>query len=320
MTTMLKDSLQFLSDGDAAARLDHADLVTAIENAFRLDRESYIMPQRMILSQGLQTVLVMPCFAKDIFGVKIVTMTQEPGYGPRVLKANYSVYDAKTGEALLTMEADALTDLRTAATSAVATRLMARADATVLGVFGTGRQASAHVSVLLSVCNFREVLVCGSSPERSKRFAAAWSEAFKVPVRAVDASTCASESDVVCTCTTSATPLFDGKLLLAGTHINAVGAFRPNTREVDDETILRSRLAVDSYEGAPMEAGDILIPQRNQVIGPDHIIADLHDSLSGKTIIRRESSDITLFKSVGCALEDLAAARLLLETRAVAEG
>ena len=320
MTTMLKDSLQFLSDGDAAARLDPVDLVAAIEHAFRLDRESYIMPQRMILSQGLHTVLVMPCFAKDVFGIKIVTMTQEPGYGPKVLKANYSVYDAKTGGALLSMEADVLTDLRTAATSAVATRLMARADAKVLGVFGTGRQASAHVSVLLSVCNFLEVLVCGSSPERSKRFAAAWSEKFNLPVRAVDASTCASESDVVCTCTTSATPLFDGKLLRAGTHVNAVGAFRPNTREVDDETILRSRLAVDSYEGAPMEAGDILIPQQNQIIGPDHIIADLHDSLCGKKIVRRESSDITVFKSVGCALEDLAAARLLLEPRAVPEG
>jgi ornithine cyclodeaminase/alanine dehydrogenase-like protein (mu-crystallin family) len=320
MTTMLKDSLQFLSDGDAAARLDPVDLVNAIEHAFRLDRASYTMPQRMILSQGLHTVLVMPCFAKDIFGIKIVTMTQEPGYGPKVLKANYSVYDAKTGGALLTMEADALTDLRTAATSAVATRLMARAEAKVLGVFGTGRQASAHVSVLLSVCNFHEVLVCGSSPERSKRFAAAWSEEFNVPVRAVDASTCASESDVVCTCTTSAKPLFDGKLLRAGTHINAVGAFRPNTREVDDETMLRSRLAVDSYEGAPMEAGDILIPQQNRIIGPDHIIADLHDSLCGKKIVRRESSDITVFKSVGCALEDLAAARLLLEPRAVPEG
>jgi ornithine cyclodeaminase len=319
MATTLKGSLQFLSDGDAAVRLDHLDLVTAIENAFRLDRASYTMPQRMILSQGLQTVLVMPCFAKDIFGMKIVTMAQEPGYGPRVLKANYSVYDAKTGEALITMEADVLTDLRTAATSAVATRLMARADSRVLGVFGTGRQAKAHVAVLLSVCNFREVLVCGSSPERSRSFASAWSEEFNVPVRAVDASTCASETDVICTCTTSVTPLFDGKLLRPGTHVNAVGAFRPNTREVDDATMLRSRLAVDSYEGAPMEAGDILIPQRNRIIGPDHIIADLHDGLSGK-IIRRESSDITLFKSVGCALEDLAAARLLLEARTVPEG
>jgi alanine dehydrogenase len=85
------------------------------------------------------------------------------------------------------------------------------------------------------------------------------------------------------------------------------------------ETMLRSRLAVDSYQGAPKEAGDILIPQRNRIIGPDHIIADLHDGLSGK-IIRREPSDVTLFKSVGCALEDLAAARLLLEARTVPEG
>jgi ornithine cyclodeaminase len=99
--------------------------------------------------------------------------------------------------------------------------------------------------------------------------------------------------------------------------VNAVGAFRPDTRELDDEAILRSRLVVDSYEGAPVEAGDILIPQRNQTIGPEHILADLHDALSGKKVIRTNASDITLFKSVGCALEDLAAARMMLDARAM---
>jgi ornithine cyclodeaminase/alanine dehydrogenase-like protein (mu-crystallin family) len=312
VTTMLKDSLQYLRDEDATSQLNNLDLIKAIEDAFKLNRDSYVMPQRMILSQGAQTVLVMPCFAEDIFGIKIVTMSREPGHGPRVLKANYTVYDGKTGEALLAMEADVLTDLRTAATSAVATKLMARTNCNVLGVFGTGRQAVAHLSVMLSARPFTEVLICGSSPERSRTFAAMASERFNLEVRSVDAATCASESDVLCTCTTSATPLFDGKLLRPGVHVNAVGAFRPDTREVDDETILRSRLVVDFYEGAPVEAGDILIPQANHVIGPEHILADLHEGLSGKKEIRRNDSDITLFKSVGCALEDLAAARLLL--------
>jgi alanine dehydrogenase len=312
--TITRDSLQFLRDDDVAIRLNHKVLIQAIKDAFQRDHHSYIMPRRMILSQGSQTILIMPCFAQDVFGVKIVTMTQQPGYGPRVLKANYTVYSGKTGEALLAMEADVLTDLRTAATSAVATQMMARDDSTVLGIFGTGRQAWAHLSVMLPVRGFTEVLVCGSSQERSEVFAKAAVEKFKVAVRPVDAAICAAESHVLCTCTTSAKPLFDGHLLQPGIHINAVGAFRPDTREVDDETMVRSRLVVDSYEGAPVEAGDILIPQGNQSISPDHVVADLHEALSGKKIIRRCPSDITLFKSVGCALEDLAAARLLLDT------
>jgi ornithine cyclodeaminase len=164
------------------------------------------------------------------------------------------------------------------------------------------------------VREFNEVLVCGSSLERGEVFARAAAEKFNVIVRAVDAATCAAESQVLCTCTTSAMPLFDGHLLQPGVHINAVGAFRPDTREVDDETMMRARLVVDSYEGAPVEAGDILIPQGNQSIGADHVLADLHEALAGKKLIRRDALDITLFKSVGCALEDLAAARLLLDT------
>jgi ornithine cyclodeaminase/alanine dehydrogenase-like protein (mu-crystallin family) len=315
MQTTLRDSLQFLRDDHVAMHLNHRALIQAIGDAFRLDRDAYVMPRRMILSQGSQTILVMPCFAEDVFGVKIVTMTQQAGYGPRVLKANYTVYSGKTGEALLAMEADALTDLRTAATSAVATQLMARPDSSVLGLFGTGRQAWAHLSVMLPVRGFTEVLVCGSSQERSEVFARAAAEKFNIFVRPVGAAVCAAESHVLCTCTTTATPLFDGSLLQPGIHVNAVGAFRPDTREVDDETMVRSRLVVDSYEGAPVEAGDILIPQANQSIGADHVLADLHEALSGKKVIRRDASDITLFKSVGCALEDLAAARLLLDTR-----
>jgi ornithine cyclodeaminase/alanine dehydrogenase-like protein (mu-crystallin family) len=309
-----KDSLQFLRDDEAAARLN-IDLVTnAIDDAFRLDRHSYVMPQRLILPQGDRTVLVMPCFAKNIFGVKIVTMKREPGRGYRVLKANYTLYDGKSGQALLFMEADALTDLRTAATSAVATRLMARPRPSVLGIFGTGRQAKAHLTVLCQMFQFREVLVCGSSPERTAAFIQTTASSFAVALRAVNPSTCAAESEVLCTCTTSTTPLFDGKLIQPGCHINAVGAFRPDTRELDDETIRRSRLVVDTYEGSPVEAGEILIPQQSGKIGKNHILADLHEALSKKVVIRRSDADITLFKSVGCALEDLAAARLLLDS------
>jgi ornithine cyclodeaminase/alanine dehydrogenase-like protein (mu-crystallin family) len=309
-----KDSLPFLRDDEAAARLDIALLTQAIDDAFRLDRYSYVMPQRMILPQGEHTVLVMPCFSEDVFGVKIVTMKRELGRGHRVLKANYTLYDGKSGVALLFTEADALTDLRTAATSAVATRALANPRAGVLGIFGTGRQAKAHLTVLCQLFPFREVLVCGSSPERSGAFVKAHAATFSVSLKAVDELTCAREAEVLCTCTTSTTPVFDGRYLRAGCHINAVGSFRPDMREVDDETVQRARVVVDTYEGSPVEAGDLLIPQQNRVIGMDHVVADLHETLAEKRVVRRDAQDITLFKSVGCALEDLAAARLLLDS------
>ncbi len=118
------------------------------------------------------------------------------------------------------------------------------------------------------------------------------------------------ESDVLCTCTTANEPLFDGRLLRPGTHLNLVGTFQDRTREVDDETVKRARVVVDTYEGAMAEAGDLLIPLRNGVIARDHILADLHELASGRKTGRTAPDDITLFKSVGCALEDLVTAML----------
>jgi ornithine cyclodeaminase/alanine dehydrogenase-like protein (mu-crystallin family) len=307
-----QDSLPFLRDDEVAARLDTPLLTKAIDDAFRLNRYSYVMPQRMILPQGEHTVLVMPCFAENIFGVKIVTMMRTSGGGHRVLKANYTLYDGKTGDALVFAEADALTDLRTAATSAVATRALANPGAAVLGIFGTGRQAKAHLTVLCRLFPFREVLICGSSRERGEAFVKKNAASVAAPLRAVDQLTCARQSDILCTCTTSTTPVFDGKELRPGCHVNAVGSFRPDMRELDDETMRRARVVVDTYEGAPIEAGDILIPQQSRAISMDHVVADLHEALSGKVAVRRDSQDVTVFKSVGCALEDLAAARLLV--------
>jgi ornithine cyclodeaminase/alanine dehydrogenase-like protein (mu-crystallin family) len=130
-------------------------------------------------------------------------------------------------------------------------------------------------------------------------------------IEAVDAETCARESDVLCTCTTSGVPLFDGWWVRPGTHLNLVGAFQPETREVDDETVKRARVVVDTYDGALAEAGDLLIPLKNGAIHRDHVVADLHEIASGKKQGRTSHEDITLFKSVGCALEDLVTAQLI---------
>jgi len=118
---------------------------------------------------------------------------------------------------------------------------------------------------------------------------------------------------VICTCTSSGVPIFDGKLVREGTHLNLIGAFQPECREVDDALMVRSRIVVDSYEAALSEAGDLLIPLGRGIFTPDHIIADLHEIVSGKVVGRKDSRDITVFKSVGFALEDLVVAALLYE-------
>ena len=193
----------------------------------------------------------------------------------------------------------------------VAGTLLARPDARVLGIFGTGRQARAHITAMFHARTFERVLICGSTPERSRALVESFSATLHCPIQAADADSCAAESDVICTCTTSTSPLFDGRVLRPGTHLNLVGAFRSDTREVDDETARRSRIVVDTYEGCLKEAGDIMIPQSNGTIGTEHIVADLHEALAGIRQVRRSPQEITLFKSVGCALEDLVAARLL---------
>jgi ornithine cyclodeaminase/alanine dehydrogenase-like protein (mu-crystallin family) len=272
------------------------------------------MPVRTQLTIGPSILLLMPCHDSGLqaAGVKIVTVNPLSG-----VNATYALLDPDSGKTLAVMEANYLTDLRTAATSAVATDLLARPKAETLGIFGSGRQAKIHFSVLPYVRRFRRFLVCGSSRADLAAFCNALKQEQGIDVEPVNAEACAREADVLCTCTTSSEPLFDGNLLRPGTHLNLVGAFQPHAREVDSKTVRRARVVVDTYEGALAEAGDLLIPLRDGVITRDHILADLHEIASGKKQVRNSGEDITLFKSVGCALEDLVTANLVWQSQAV---
>jgi ornithine cyclodeaminase len=238
------------------------------------------------------------------------------GHGPLAagrVQATYLLLDPETAQPRLSIAANYLTDLRTAATTAVATKFLARSDVSTLGIFGTGRLARTHLAVLPPVLNFQRVLVCGRDSARSVEFASqASSEVPGIEITPVNAQICASESDVLCTCTSSPTPLFDGHDVRPGTHINLIGAFRPQTREADTHTIQRSRVVVDTYGSAFSEVGELLIPLQEGAITRDHVAADLHELVCGTKQGRRSTEEVTVFKSVGCALEDLVAAELLL--------
>lgn len=314
--------MRYFTEEQVRELIDVDEVISEIKAAFARDFSATVrMPPRTSLPLADGAVLLtMPCYdsALSAAGVKIVSVSQLAG-----VNAAYELVDPQKGLALARMEANYLTDIRTAATSAVATDLLARADAETLGIFGSGRQAVAHLTLLPRVRRFRQILVCGSGRSDTSAFCALIKPERitrpEVEIRAVDAEACARESDVICTCTTSPTPLFDGGWLRPGTHLNLVGAFQPHTREVDDETVRRARLFVDTYEGALAEAGDLLVPMRNASITRQHILGDLHEIASGKKPARKSREDITLFKSVGCALEDLVTARLIYE-RSQAQG
>ena len=322
-----------LTEADVRRLLHPAELCSALEAAFRDRYPSICLPPRTHVELAHGIFLAMSCYdgAAGTLGMKLVLVRDRdqirdqdvsgPNHNSALaegrIQATYLLLDPETAQPRLTIAANYLTDLRTAATSAVATKFLARSDASTLGIFGTGRLALAHLAVLPLARNFDRVLVCGRNSARSAAFVRKISAQLPdLTITAVDARTCAAQSDVICTCTSNSAPLFDGHDLRPGTHLNLVGAFRPQTREVDTHTIKRSRIVVDTYTTAA-EVGELLIPLQEGVIARDHVVADLHELITGKKQGRHSPEDITAFKSVGCALEDLVAAELLLEEKKV---
>jgi ornithine cyclodeaminase len=302
------------TDTELESLLDTRELIAGIRSAFADGFANVRMPQRLQLELEDGTLLVMPCgiSAVAFCGVKIVMVSRHARPGGRV-KASYLLLNSDSGETVAFFDANHLTDMRTAATTAVATDTLARPDANTLGIFGTGRQAAAHVAVLPLVRRFQQILVTGTTLEKAHSFAERMRALHGLNVTAKDAAICANTSDVICTCTSSVDPLFAGELIRPGTHLNLIGTFQAQTREVDALTIQRARVFVDTYDGAFAEAGDILMPLRSGEIHREHVLGDLHELLSTKRTGRTCPEDITVFKSVGCGLEDLVAAKLVVQ-------
>jgi ornithine cyclodeaminase/alanine dehydrogenase-like protein (mu-crystallin family) len=311
-------SLISLSEDEVRRSLDLSLLVPALESAFRDRFSSVTLTPRVHIQLPHGIFLVMTC-ADPIgraLGTKFVLVRNNPSIAEERVQATYVLLDVESAQPRLCLSANYLTDVRTAATSALATKFLARENSATLGIFGTGRVARAHLEIFLREYDFQRVLVCGRDPGRTAAFVREASRQRTIPIQSAAARACASESDVLCACTTSADPLFDGSDLRPGTHINLTGAFQPHTREADTHTIRRSRLVVDTYDAALSDAGDILIPIKEGAVSPGHIAADLHELVSKKEKGRQSPEEITVFKSVGCALEDLVAAELLLSARA----
>jgi ornithine cyclodeaminase/alanine dehydrogenase-like protein (mu-crystallin family) len=284
--------------------------IDALEAAFGADRLPEA-PLRTHVDTRAGSILLMPAFGETGVGVKLVTLTpRNPGRGLPFIHAVYALFDAETQALVAAFDGAALTAARTAAVSGLATRHLARADASRLAIFGAGVQARSHLQAMLAVRPVDDVVIVSRTPERATSLAREASEdGVKASVGAADA---VADRDLVCTCTTSDTPVLDGTSLMPGTHVNAVGAYRPDIRELDTEAVRRSRVVVETREAAMEEAGDLVIPMKEGAIDEAHIVADLSEVVRG-TSVRQSDDDVTLFKSVGIAFEDLIVARAAVD-------
>ncbi|HEV8310618.1 MAG TPA: ornithine cyclodeaminase family protein [Methylomirabilota bacterium] len=314
-----------LTRADLEALLEVEGVIAAVEEAFRQHARKAIrlLPRQGLGLEGRDVLLLMPCAlpALAALGTKTVTVCFEnPRRGLPTVLASYLLHDPATGEPLAFMEAGYLTGMRTGAASAAAAKRLARPDSRVVACFGAGTQAAFQLRCLKAVLPIERVEVVSRSDATVRAFAERMGPALGVPVGpAATRAAALAVADVVVTATTSPMPVFDGRDLRPGTHVDAVGAFQPTTRELDTEAIRRARVFVDTYEGAWLEAGDVLLPIQEGAITRAHVLGELADLVTGSRPGRLGPSDITCFKSVGFAAEDAATARLAYD-RARAAG
>lgn len=309
--------IPFLDRGAVDAALDYPTLIAALRDAFAA--ATVETPVRAGHEVGTPErpgrLLVMPAWRRgEALGVKLVNVfprNAERGRG--AVHAVYILFDGATGAPRALIDGEALTNRRTAAASALASTYLSRPDSGVLALVGTGHLAPALARGHAAVRPIRRVLVWGRSNVRAEALAARLRDAGLAAEPAPDLAAAVAQADIVSCATVSTEPLVLGRWVRPGTHVDLVGAFTPQMRESDDALIQAARVYVDTYAGALSEAGDLTRPIAAGVWSPDRVCADLYQLCSGDRAGRAADDEITVFKSVGAAIEDLTAAELLID-------
>lgn len=315
-----------LTQEDMQRLLSMKEALDVIERAFiELERGTAKVPLRSIIEvkKYKGTVLFMPAFLSDVgaLSTKIVSVYEEnPKYGLPTVLASILLTDPRTGQILCVMDGAYATAIRTGAASGVATKYLSRRDSKTVGIIGTGTQAKTQLWAVCQVRNVQFVKAYDIRPEAAKNLAKEMSKKLGIKIKVVDDSKKAVEdSDIVVTATTSKSPVLNGQWIRPGTHINAIGWMGPTARELDAETVKKAKLVVDSREAALAEAGDLIIPIKEGAISERHIYAELGEILTQKISARTSNEEITLWKSVGLAIQDAAIAKHAYE-RALRRG
>ena len=315
-----------LTQSEVRRLLPMRECMERMESALEtLDRGDAVNPLRhvMRLPGEMGLLGLMPGYLDEpkSLGLKVVSIfPHNEGSEYDSHQGIVLLVDPRTAVPTAVMDASEITAIRTAAVTGVATRLLARRDASDVAILGSGVQARTHLEAMRVARDIRRVRVFSPTRANRETFAEHEGRRHGIEVQACESAREAVEgADVVCAVTSSREPVVLGEWLQDGAHVNAVGASVPTAREVDTACVVRSRLFVDRRESTFNEAGDFLIAREEGAIGDDHIQAEIGEVLLGKHPGRRDESEVTLFKSLGLAVEDLAAADHVLR-RAIAEG
>lgn len=306
--------IRYISTAEVHAALPYPTLVEALKAAFAAGADTPLRSSFSVTPEG-DRLLLMPAWraGRDL-GVKLVTVfPRNPERGLASVSALYVLLDGATGHPRALIDGEALTLRRTAATSALASTYLSRPDSACLLVVGTGALAPYMAAAHCAVRDLRRVLIWGRSPERAGAMAKKLRDEG-IPAQPVaDIASGLADADIVTCATTAREPVVRGALVKPGTHVDLVGAFTPDMRECDDALVMTAEVFVDTVAGALKEAGDLVQPLASGAIVRTHVRAELADLVTARHAGRRTATEVTLFKSVGTALEDLCAARLVFE-------
>jgi ornithine cyclodeaminase/alanine dehydrogenase-like protein (mu-crystallin family) len=301
----------WLNEADVRAVLEPAELIGTMEAALgAFSAGEVVQPVRTALEIGDRSFFaVMPALygGQGAMGSKLVTVVPANAErGRHTHLAAIALFDPVTGELQALLDGRYITEVRTAAASAVSVKHLARADAAVLGILGSGVQAASHLAALRCVRQFREIRVWSPTRANLEQFAA---EHAGVQA-AVSAAEVVQGADVVVVATSAVTPALSNEWVADGAHVIAIGACRPSQQELDPALVARARVVVDSRAAALVESGDIVKPLREGRFGEDHVAAELGEIVRGRKPGRTRPEEVTLYKSLGLAVEDVAAAGL----------
>lgn len=312
---MPSQTLRLLSGEDILRTVNMRDCVKIMREAFRqLSSGAATAPPRMVLSTSPEDdlLLVMPSNSSvfERAGVKLVTVNPENSKrGLPLIQAVMLLVDSASGKFLALLDGEVLTAWRTGGATGVATDLLARTDAREVAIFGAGVQAETQLEAVCAVRPIQNALVFGRTPEKSAAFTRKMTRKLGITVSVACSPGQLQRVDIICTATTSPTPVFADDHLSHGTHINGVGSYRATMREVPGETVRRARVFVDHRPACLAEAGDIIMPLQEGLIRAEHIRAELGEIVAGQKTGRESPEQITFFKSVGNAVQDLALAQ-----------
>ncbi len=311
--------LRVLSRQDVKQALPMREAIEAMRASFTLlFQQKAQLPARMEmpLTEANADILFMPSYVPDYqqAGLKIANVFRDnPAKGLPLIQGMMLLIDTENGQPCAMMDSTYLTALRTAAGSALATDLLANPTANTLALFGTGANAITHLEALATIRGLQKVWIYGRTIEQAQRFVQAQQPHYELPLVATDDLANLLQAHIICTTTSAQNPLFEAQQVAPGTHITAIGSYKPRWREVPGKWVAQSKIVVDDRSACLSEAGDILMPIEEGLMSAQDIVGELGEMITKQTKVRTSEADFTFYKSVGVGVQDLTAAHYIYQ-------